>query len=68
MDKPTITREETADGWKVTADYGAQGVGTSIVHIAAGTPEEARKNRLALDRVLGRLGYTLKGEATCTDL
>ena len=58
--EPIITKEETADGWITTADYGKQGVSTARVHVAQGTPEKAAANRRALDMMLRRFGYKLQ--------
>lgn len=58
-EEPVTTKEKTADGWIMTADYGSQGISTGRVHIAQGTTEQAEANRRALNSVLQRYGYQL---------
>ena len=58
-EEPVITKENTADGWITTADYGKQGVSVARVHIAQSSPDTASKNRAGLDRILRQLGYRL---------
>jgi hypothetical protein len=53
---PITTREETADGWIVTTDYGPkQGKSTVRVHRAA--QDDGARAELA--RFLESIGYTL---------
>ena len=50
----------TDDGYAVSYDYGKAGGGVDRVHMPPADPEEAVRNRRALDAVLARFGYQLK--------